>query len=169
MTEGETSSSNCFSPLHEGDTSVAPMSPWLREVAAPFQSPSRGGHLCGRYLEELPLSYSPVSVPFTRGTPLWLLNTSRQSNYLICFSPLHEGDTSVAPGCDPLQRGRSQFQSPSRGGHLCGPPSARPNRQGQNVSVPFTRGTPLWLSRSASAAPPNPRFQSPSRGGHLCG
>ena len=45
MTEGETSSSNCFSPLHEGDPLAAPTSALVegRCLAAPFQSPFHQG------------------------------------------------------------------------------------------------------------------------------
>ena len=91
-----------FSPLHEGDTSVAtpqalrcilrpvvsvpftkggtpswPMMLSIARTTSPlvmFQSPSLGGHLCGPLLPA-----APLRSPFA------------------CFSPLHEGDTSVAP------------------------------------------------------------------------
>ena len=61
-----------FSPLHEGDTSVA-----CRGIAAALWA------------------YS-VSVPFTRGTPLWRLARLAGPVPIDGFSPLHEGDTSVA-------------------------------------------------------------------------
>ena len=83
-----------FSPLHEGDTSVARAKQGTYKVTFTFQSPSRGGHLCG---------FPPAAAMLVDG-----------------FSPLHEGDTSVAAipfGTAPC---RNPFQSPSRGGHLCG-------------------------------------------------
>ena len=110
-----------FSPLHEGDTSVAhrragwrlrtmrvsvPFTrgtpPWPLQRAHrrcppfSFQSPSRGGHLRGE----------PQGAPKRKGVP--------------SFSPLHEGDTSVAI--------RARCFA----------------RQLDRVSVPFTRGTPPW-------------------------
>ena len=39
---------------------------------------------------------SEVSVPFTRGTPLWLIHEEPFRDCVLRFSPLHEGDTSVA-------------------------------------------------------------------------
>ena len=135
-----------FSPLHEGDTSVArnarcmwlgtyrvsvPFTrgtpPWPRAVigpsvnVTPFQSPSRGGHLRG--------AIDPVPAP--------PITTS--------FSPLHEGDTSVAPA------------------------PAAPGLQGCQVSVPFTRGTPPWRFAGPYLFRSDIAFQSPSRGGHLRG
>ena len=110
----------CFSPLHEGDASVA--------VAF---------DIAGR-----------VVVP--------------------CFSPLHEGDASVAsagPGCH--HHGR-QFQSPSRGGRLCGD-AAVP----ASVTVPGfqspSRGGRLCGTGSLAVQVQSLGFQSPSRGGRLCG
>jgi len=61
-----------FSPLHEGDTSVA-----------------------GSFLLMLPTGWL-VSVPFTRGTPPWHAATVKLAIRIDRFSPLHEGDTSVA-------------------------------------------------------------------------
>ena len=85
-----------FSPLHEGDTSVAPESRLNRPLVALFQSPSRGGHLRG--------GQGPSDRPGIH----------------LRFSPLHEGDTSVA-FADRLSHNVLFF-----------------------VSVPFTRGTPPW-------------------------
>ena len=62
----------CFSPLHEGDTSVARRRSVLVCRRSGFQSPSRGGHLRGAAADDS-----------TEGPDLG-------------FSPLHEGDTSVA-------------------------------------------------------------------------
>ena len=112
---------HCFSPLHEGDTSVADIS-------------GTG-----------PGAVSNVSVPFTRGTPPWQVVGGSEHRLFTGFSPLHEGDTSVAAmvigGITlaltvsvPFTRGtppwleflasearvRNVFQSPSRGGHLRG-------------------------------------------------
>ena len=85
-----------FSPLHEGDTSVAFTRRSDIVGGAKFQSPSRGGHLRGA--EALlgrpqssgfsPLHEGDTSVAMTAGSHT--LTTSG-------FSPLHEGDTSVAP------------------------------------------------------------------------
>src|ERR1035441_4659829 len=61
-----------FSPLHEGDTSVA------RDGAQLWMPPNG------------------VSVPFTRGTPPWLRLAGAGLEVPRGFSPLHEGDTSVA-------------------------------------------------------------------------
>src|ERR1035437_2234203 len=36
------------------------------------------------------------SVPFTRGTPPWRRRLVGGAHHALCFSPLHEGDTSVA-------------------------------------------------------------------------
>ena len=134
-----------------------------------FQSPSRGGHLRGtpRLLEAI--CGLAVSVPFTRGTPPWLEREKRKLIRQNSFSPLHEGDTSVAgvrPGRTnltplvsvPFTRGTppwlvpagtgiqaaSGFQSPSRGGHLRGTNYERGRLTNYEVSVPFTRGTPPW-------------------------
>ena len=93
----------CFSPLHEGDASVATWQLHLGSDLYRFQSPSRGGRLCG-------------------------------------------GEANPRRDKEPLG-----FQSPSRGGRLCGDTGARPS-PGDFVSVPFTRGTPLW-PRPALLAP----------------
>ena len=63
-----------------------------------------------------------VSVPFTRGTPPWPWQPVTGSSTIVRFSPLHEGDTSVAGGSAWHQAARKK------------------------VSVPFTRGTPPWRS-----------------------
>jgi len=188
-----------FSPLREGDTSVASGTGRDRAGSRPFQSPSRGGHLRGAYEPantQLFIEFqspsrgghlrgtaigtasgyvSTVSVPFARGTPPWLPGR-RRATALIRFSPLREGDTSVAriprPGYrrfdrfSPLREGdtsvatlgpapwleRPGFQSPSRGGHLRGPPT-RPGRSVVGrVSVPFARGTPPWPAYGGSNA-----------------
>ena len=135
-----------------------------------FQSPSRGGHLRGPSTLAKSAVALPVSVPFTRGTPPWLrlkdLEESKASKFQSpsrgghlrgllprasadsgspCFSPLHEGDTSVAV----------EFQILYDGGQL--------------VSVPFTRGTPPWPEHPAGGGRRSSAFQSPSRGGHLRG
>ena len=115
-----------FSPLREGDTSVAPEYAGYKEAHFPFQSPSRGGHLRGA------------------------LETLADCCAIVCFSPLREGDTSVArrrsvPGVPPIR-----FQSPSRGGHLRGA-AADDNTEGPIlVSVPFARGTPPWRPHERS-------------------
>ena len=180
-----------FSPLHEGDTSVAVAA---RRYAAdlPFQSPSRGGHLCGvgtlRTSAAADHRFSPLHEGDTS-----VAQTCIPADRSERFSPLHEGDTSVAQLriCD---RAVTGFQSPSRGGHLCGqlapavaydvqmrfsplhegdtsvaPRSPDAPTRSTCVSVPFTRGTPLWLGTAAGLHYRDLTFQSPSRGGHLCG
>ncbi len=133
-----------------------------------------------------------ASVPFARGTPPWRRHSCRRPAAILSFSPLREGDTSVAsPSCSSTSS-TTEFQSPSRGGHLRG--LFTMNMEGTNytVSVPFARGTPPWLRGGeleefnlfvsvpfARGTPPWPRwagdatlelmFQSPSRGGHLRG
>ena len=157
-----------FSPLHEGDTSVATSGSCVAGASAPFQSPSRGGHLCGFCEASHPRCRDNVSVPFTRGTPLWRISRMLRFSLVCGFSPLHEGDTSVAAICgrrsglvhsfSPLHEGdtsvatdevstpasATKFQSPSRGGHLCGAERNSSGVSAAEVSVPFTRGTPLW-------------------------
>ena len=109
-----------------------------------FQSPSRGGHLRGSQRFNGMNSSSAVSVPFTRGTPPWCVWTAMMTRCFnvsvpftrgtppwcalrlakhmcnTCFSPLHEGDTSVVCTFRSSLRRHSGFQSPSRGGHLRG-------------------------------------------------
>src|ERR1019366_6615949 len=118
-----------------------------------------------------------VSVPFTRGTPPWPRPLATANDTLPSFSPLHEGDTSVAqrargvaallmPFQSPSRGGHlrggtrsltatvlSAFQSPSRGGHLRGGEIALVAGSSIHVSVPFTRGTPPWHVLLASAGP----------------
>ena len=65
--------------------------------------------------------FGSVSVPFTRGTPLWLHLGEEVAKAMKSFSPLHEGDTSVAGSSPSISARVRPFQSPSRGGHLCGP------------------------------------------------
>ena len=88
---------------------------------------------------------SSVSVPFTRGTPPWRYVLTLLAKVDQSFSPLHEGDTSVA-------RARGEWQS-----------------RKLRVSVPFTRGTPPWHRPCRSRRSASSLFQSPSRGGHLRG
>ncbi|SPF49614.1 hypothetical protein SBA4_4120017 [Candidatus Sulfopaludibacter sp. SbA4] len=87
----------CFSPLHEGDTSVA-------------YSPSRPA--CPGCVRFSPLHEGDTSVA------LGLDSLSCRS--IACFSPLHEGDTSVAACFSCHRCTNGPFQSPSRGGHLRG-------------------------------------------------
>ena len=87
-----------FSPLREGDTSVAVQVLAIEYPAFSFQSPSRGGHLRGTsHPARLAPLTSHVSVPFARGTPPWLRAVDADTALpLFGFSPLREGDTSVA-------------------------------------------------------------------------
>ena len=68
----------------------------------------------------LTLTTQPVSVPFARGTPPWLGGFLRERGEYNGFSPLREGDTSVATAISPRDEPEHGFQSPSRGGHLRG-------------------------------------------------
>ena len=133
-----------FSPLHEGDTSVAVPRMIRSARFSRFQSPSRGGHLRGPPTGSVPyhshLFQSPSRGGHLRGAAI---KVSGVSNYEFqspsrgghlrgpgtpasapyrrrCFSPLHEGDTSVAMRKANTTCFRSLFQSPSRGGHLRG-------------------------------------------------
>ena len=74
------------------------------------------------------------------------------SDMLSGFSPLHEGDASVAPqpashlpieapSFSPLHEGDA-----SVAGRINGAQSRI------HVSVPFTRGTPLWLARASEGS-----------------
>ena len=67
------------------------------------------------------------------------------SDMRASFSPLHEGDASVAYAR--LPRPQAAIL----------------------VSVPFTRGTPLWRAADFHGPHAAFAFQSPSRGGRLCG
>ena len=147
-----------FSPLHEGDTSVAMSKSAGGEIPNWFQSPSRGGHLRGLTERAAPLVGSNVSVPFTRGTPPWRRPWRCKWRWPISFSPLHEGDTSVAGrNAVPIDCIRG-FQSPSRGGHLRGITAFLWSRMCTEVSVPFTRGTPPWLGRKGGLTGGKIRF-----------
>ena len=117
--------STCFSPLHEGDASVAARARLtalrMIVVSVPF---TRGTPLW-RWTSRCQTCGYWVSVPFTRGTPLWPSRRMGRRTRLPSFSPLHEGDASVALAIE-----------------ISTLPSS-------NVSVPFTRGTPLWREASA--------------------
>ena len=125
----------CFSPLHEGDASVA----------------QAGGEGAGEQRH--------VSVPFTRGTPLWYVNSPPVFlDHTEGFSPLHEGDASVAN-----RRGRESLQDPGfsplhEGDASVARRRPRKSRKCIRVSVPFTRGTPLWPSNTSSPARISPSF-----------
>ena len=136
----------------------------------------------------------PVSVPFTRGTPPWPLPCSYQMAVYPSFSPLHEGDTSVATAEEvkglqilsfsPLHEGDTSVAASAsfridahtlvsvpftRGTPPWLPMPAFDHLTHITVSVPFTRGTPPWLADAAIANRSRSVFQSPSRGGHLRG
>ena len=207
----------CFSPLHEGDASVAlaragdghlvavsvPFTrgtplwqyravayPYPRSVSVPFTRGTplwhcrprarqrdtrvsvpftRGTPLWRHYTCPPRSSPESVSVPFTRGTPLWPDTISLATLTTRSFSPLHEGDASVAMPSGGDGGGAMRFQSPSRGGRLCG-------ARYREVQIPAPVGfSPLHegdasvaqeLVKLARAAG---KFQSPSRGGRLCG
>ena len=133
-----------FSPLHEGDTSVA--NPCPPSIVYRFR----------------------VSVPFTRGTPLWLSPAMDSPWSQNGFSPLHEGDTSVAAAATSSAASCSGFQSPSRGGHLCGTLQGSYTHSKLVFQSP-SRGGHLCGPGRLRHGGRNCPFQSPSRGGHLCG
>ena len=159
----------CFSPLHEGDTSVA--------MASLASATTRHS----------------VSVPFTRGTPPWHRLPAARRCHSTCFSPLHEGDTSVASHNWLAARWYSSFSPLHEGDTSVAGGCAGAWRCCCSVSVPFTRGTPPWQALPAEATQRtlrfsplhegdtsvasrkqayvllHDRFQSPSRGGHLRG
>ena len=85
-----------FSPLHEGDTSVAHIGGMGQSpeylVSVPFTRGTPPWRACARR----PHQRSNVSVPFTRGTPPWRTHSRCSTWSIRRFSPLHEGDTSVA-------------------------------------------------------------------------
>ena len=130
-----------FSPLHEGDTSVARILASSPESS--FQSPSRGGHLCGPGSGFVKPSVTAVSVPFTRGTPLWPVRMRRSRCVRSGFSPLHEGDTSVAVASCCGRVTILRF-SPLHEGDTSVAARRCLSSADLAVSVPFTRGTPLW-------------------------
>ena len=135
-----------------------------------------------------------VSVPFTRGTPPWLFLRRLHSHCELRFSPLHEGDTSVAAGRFATWPAHRPCFSPLHEGDTSVALRGVLLRcDFELVSVPFTRGTPPWLSVTDIDTPiaqrfsplhegdtsvalkaqacrlGDPVFQSPSRGGHLRG
>ena len=136
-TVGDASTS--FSPLHEGDTSVARCQTLRRPMRSSVSVPFTRGTPPWRWLtasntgpvitvsvpftrgtppwphrQPVAAASMQVSVPFTRGTPPWRRTIRTRHR----FSPLHEGDTSVAASSPAMLADR--FQSPSRGGHLRG-------------------------------------------------
>src|ERR1019366_1017130 len=107
-------------PLHERDTSVAIKgSSQRRHYYALFQSPSRGGHLRGGSGAGGGRGGDLFQSP-SRGGHLRGGDSTRPHGSSSGFSPLHEGDTSVARGLWPRVGAELPFQSPSRGGHLRG-------------------------------------------------
>src|ERR1039457_5331050 len=86
-----------FSPLHEGDTSVAHLTFRLCECASKVSVPfTRGTPPWRRRRRADTGRLLHVSVPFTRGTPPWPAGRASSRSRFAGFSPLHEGDTSVA-------------------------------------------------------------------------
>ncbi len=110
-----------------------------------------------------------VSVPFTRGTPPWLLGQLPGPRSSARFSPLHEGDTSVAHRDSRLLHRRCPFQSPSRGGHLRGLSVTGPLAPRNYGFSPLHEGDTSVATRRRRYGDELSMFQSPSRGGHLRG
>ena len=110
-----------------------------------------------------------VSVPFARGTPPWHLPALPLVACEGVSVPFARGTPPWRSPLPPSRSAQSQFQSPSRGGHLRGHCSIwwltfvalcfSPLREG-DTSVAYTRIRRTYLDW---------RFQSPSRGGHLRG
>ena len=158
-----------FSPLHEGDTSVAVASTTCRPENA------------------------TVSVPFTRGTPPWPGAMMGVRYDIVSFSPLHEGDTSVAQLLAHLRKLIARFSPLHEGDTSVAFDSAGPvlewlrfsplHEGDTSVAYQITKETfsltgrfsPLHEGDTSVAAfhqPPDleaGEFQSPSRGGHLRG
>ena len=110
-----------------------------------------------------------VSVPFTRGTPPWPRISANPNVNIFRFSPLHEGDTSVALKFPAFWLAFLKFQSPSRGGHLRGY-HALGYSHAANVSFsPLHEGDTSVAVHASDGSNPGLKFQSPSRGGHLRG
>ena len=153
---------------------------WFMSVSVPF---TRGTPLWLPSSAEQRISVHPVSVPFTRGTPLWRRKLWRPSPRKTSFQSPSRGGHLCGTGSMSCTAVTARFQSPSRGGHLCGPrtdPSAiaptvfqSPSRGGHlcgrfelyarpwrcaAVSVPFTRGTPLWPCEIRRTKASNERF-----------
>ena len=205
-----------FSPLHEGDTSVARGHsrgiPGIQSVSVPFTRGTppwliRVSRAVSYFFVSVPFTRGTppwphfrvgsaklfcVSVPFTRGTPPWPRPLATANDTLPSFSPLHEGDTSVAQRARGVAALLDPFQSPSRGGHLRGykfhlpPPYIcrfSPLHEGDtSVAGPapsqlpfYPRFSPLHegdtsvAARLRSSLAAAYMFQSPSRGGHLRG
>ena len=184
----------CFSPLHEGDTSVAlggrvwsgrrrlvsvPFTrgtpPWLAH-AAPFArefksfSPLHEGDTSvARKSRDEVHGGVRVSVPFTRGTPPWLWIQKKMHTRFQRFSPLHEGDTSVAT----LEGHRLILHLVSFSPLHEGDTSVAMQDVGvESGKVAFqspSRGGHLRGVAVPAFTVATPLFQSPSRGGHLRG
>jgi hypothetical protein len=133
-----------FSPLREGDTSVAT---WLRW---------RGTR------------WEVVSVPFARGTPPWRRAIVVPTDGPQFQSPSRGGHLRGTQLLGNIFR-TMQFQSPSRGGHLRGcSPRSRESTENR-VSVPFATGKPPWRHQPGNRFHCGCMFQFPSRGRHLRG
>ena len=112
----------CFSPLHEGDTSVA-----------------RGTGSRSRRVHE---RFSPLHEGDTSVAP-----EARRRSFVTVpgFSPLHEGDTSVAlHSLRALQWRPESFSPLHEGDTSVAIAQTEVNDAYISVSVPFTRGTPPW-------------------------
>jgi len=116
-----------------------------------FQSPSRGGHLRGPVGRAQNRDRIGFQSPSRGGHLRGFARAGRRAAALSSFSPLHEGDTSVAEFSALCSAAITEFQSPSRGGHLrgsavrtaapVGPPSFSPLHEG-DTSVAHRTGRP---------------------------
>ena len=113
-----------------------------------FQSPSRGGRLCG----DVPGPDAGADRRFqspSRGGRLCGITTSpsRRLIFSVFQSPSRGGRLCGSGRVRRAPAKQSLFQSPSRGGRLCGIDEDFDGLVTMIVSVPFTRGTPLWRRR----------------------
>jgi len=135
---------SCFSPLREGDTSVA-TGRVLHATSWNGFSPLREGDTSvaqGSVLLQAHVLF--VSVPFARGTPPWRSGSPKSGCCKMVSVPFARGTPPWHASFAPLPCVSS-------------------------VSVPFARGTPPWHGKKVRDGFTRYLFQSPSRGGHLRG
>ena len=109
---------------------------------------------------------SLVSVPFARGTPPWR-RLGSGSMGRAGFSPLREGDTSVAQA-NSQSSGADCFSPLREGDTSVARRRARHTRHDPGFS-PLREGDTSVADARRPSRPAFDTFQSPSRGGHLRG
>ena len=115
-----------------------------------FQSPSRGGRLCGAKFGAQRDDVRGFQSPSRGGRLCGAARLSRNAVMFLRFSPLHEGDASVAVSLGLRQLQIHRFSPLHEGDASVARPCARPRPGSLWVSVPFTRGTPLWRERATA-------------------